>query len=142
MAFAKNLRGVRPLRDPVDMIRHQRGQRFTDHRQYCAFSQYRRRAGRLFPSLYRTGSAIVCLVGEKHRLHSGVAAMAFKRSARREYKDDFSVGSLLNLSVVVAEKDLRSAVELCITILPRTRSRGIRLVNIAHCWLWKMGRMN
>jgi aspartate kinase len=55
--------------------------------------------------------AIVCLVGENIRYTPGVAAMAFSALRGLNIRMISQGASLLNLSVVVAEKDLRGAVE-------------------------------
>jgi aspartate kinase len=55
--------------------------------------------------------AIVCLVGENIRYTPGVAAMAFHALRGVNIRMISQGASLLNLSVVVAEKDLRTAVE-------------------------------
>jgi aspartate kinase len=55
--------------------------------------------------------AIVCLVGENIRYTPGVAARVFKALDRVNIRMISQGASLLNLGVVVAEKDLRAAVE-------------------------------
>ncbi len=56
--------------------------------------------------------AIVCLVGENIRYTPGVAARTFAAFRGINVRMISQGASLLNLSVVVAEKDLREAVEL------------------------------
>ena len=55
--------------------------------------------------------AIVCLVGENIRYTPGVAAHVFKALDKVNIRMISQGASLLNLGVVVAEKDLRAAVE-------------------------------
>src|SRR5208337_3512408 len=55
--------------------------------------------------------AIVCLVGENIRYTPGVAAHVFSALKDVNIRMISQGASLLNLSVVVAEKDLRRAVE-------------------------------
>jgi aspartate kinase len=55
--------------------------------------------------------AIVCLVGENIRYTPGVAARVFNALRGTNIRMISQGASLLNLSVVVAEKDLRTAVE-------------------------------
>jgi len=55
--------------------------------------------------------AIVCLVGENIRYTPGVAAHVFKALNQVNIRMISQGASLLNLGVVVAEKDLRAAVE-------------------------------
>jgi len=55
--------------------------------------------------------AIVCMVGENIRYTPGVAAMVFNALRGVNIRMISQGASLLNLSVVVAEKDLRTAVE-------------------------------
>ena len=55
--------------------------------------------------------AIVCLVGENIRYTPGVASRVFKALASINIRMISQGASLLNLGVVVAEKDLRAAVE-------------------------------
>jgi aspartate kinase len=55
--------------------------------------------------------AIVCLVGENIRYTPGVASRVFKALAETNIRMISQGASLLNLGVVVAEKDLRAAVE-------------------------------
>jgi aspartate kinase len=55
--------------------------------------------------------AIVCLVGENIRFTPGVASRAFEAMHGVNIRMISQGASLLNLSVVVAEKDLRQAVE-------------------------------
>jgi aspartate kinase len=55
--------------------------------------------------------AIVCLVGENIRYTPGVAARVFNALRDMNIRMISQGASLLNLSVVVAEKDLRNAVE-------------------------------
>jgi aspartate kinase len=57
------------------------------------------------------GQAIVCLVGENIRYTPGVASRVFKALADTNIRMISQGASLLNLGVVVAEKDLRAAVE-------------------------------
>jgi len=57
------------------------------------------------------GQAIVCLVGENIRYTPGVAARVFNALRDMNIRMISQGASLLNLSVVVAEKDLRHAVE-------------------------------
>jgi aspartate kinase len=57
--------------------------------------------------------AIVCLVGENIRYTPGVAARVFQRARGINIRMISQGASLLNLSFVVAEKDLRPAVERC-----------------------------
>jgi aspartate kinase len=58
-----------------------------------------------------TGQAIVCLVGENIRYTPGVAAKVFNALTGVNIRMISQGASLLNLSVVVAEGDLRQAVE-------------------------------
>jgi len=58
-----------------------------------------------------TGQTIVCLVGENIRYTPGVASRVFKSIEGVNVRMISQGASLLNLSVVVAEKDLRAAVE-------------------------------
>jgi aspartate kinase len=58
-----------------------------------------------------TGQAIVCLVGENIRYTPGVAARVFNALTGVNVRMISQGASLLNLSVVVAEEDLRKAVE-------------------------------
>jgi aspartate kinase len=58
-----------------------------------------------------TGQTIVCLVGENIRYTPGVASRVFKSLEGVNVRMISQGASLLNLSVVVAEKDLRPAVE-------------------------------
>jgi aspartate kinase len=55
--------------------------------------------------------AIVCLVGENIRYTPGVAARVFDSLRDLNIRMISQGASLLNLSIVVAEKDLRHAVE-------------------------------
>ena len=55
--------------------------------------------------------AIVCLVGENIRYTPGVAARVFGALQDMNIRMISQGASLLNLSIVVAEKDLRHAVE-------------------------------
>jgi aspartate kinase len=55
--------------------------------------------------------AIVCLVGENIRYTPGVAARVFSSLRDMNIRMISQGASLLNLSIVVAEKDLRHAVE-------------------------------
>ena len=55
--------------------------------------------------------AIVCLVGENIRYTPGVASRVFKALEGVNIRMISQGASLLNLGVVVAEKDLRTAVE-------------------------------
>jgi aspartate kinase len=55
--------------------------------------------------------AIVCLVGENIRYTPGVAARVFNALRALNIRMISQGASLLNLSVVIAEKDLRPAVE-------------------------------
>jgi aspartate kinase len=55
--------------------------------------------------------AIVCLVGENIRYTPGVASRVFKALEHTNIRMISQGASLLNLGVVVAEKDLRTAVE-------------------------------
>jgi aspartate kinase len=55
--------------------------------------------------------AIVCLVGENIRFTPGVASRTFAALQGVNIRMISQGASLLNLSVVVAEKDLRQAVE-------------------------------
>ena len=55
--------------------------------------------------------AIVCLVGENIRYTPGVAARVFGALRDMNIRMISQGASLLNLSIVVAEKDLRHAVE-------------------------------
>ena len=57
------------------------------------------------------GQAIVCLVGENIRHTPGVAARAFGSLGGANIRMISQGASLLNLSFVIAEKDLRLAVE-------------------------------
>jgi aspartate kinase len=57
------------------------------------------------------GQAIVCLVGENIRYTPGVASRVFKSLEAVNIRMISQGASLLNLSVVVAEPDLRTAVE-------------------------------
>ena len=57
------------------------------------------------------GQAIVCLVGENIRYTPGVAARVFGALRGMNIRMISQGASLLNLSLVVAEKDLRQAVE-------------------------------
>jgi aspartate kinase len=58
-----------------------------------------------------TDQAIVCLVGENIRFTPGVASRTFAAMTGVNVRMISQGASLLNLSVVVAEKDLRTAVE-------------------------------
>jgi aspartate kinase len=58
-----------------------------------------------------TGQAIVCLVGENIRYTPGVAAKVFNALTGVNIRMISQGASLLNLSVIVAEGDLRQAVE-------------------------------
>ena len=70
--------------------------------------------------------AIVCLVGENIRYTPGVASRVFDALADMNIRMISQGASLLNLSVVVAEKDLRHAVEALHTeFFSRTRSGGV-----------------
>ena len=55
--------------------------------------------------------SIVCLVGENIRYTPGVAARVFGALRDMNIRMISQGASLLNLSIVVAEKDLRHAVE-------------------------------
>ncbi|MDE3197456.1 MAG: lysine-sensitive aspartokinase 3, partial [Acidobacteriota bacterium] len=55
--------------------------------------------------------AIVCLVGENIRYTPGVASRVFQALANVNIRMISQGASLLNLGFVVAEKDLRAAVE-------------------------------
>ena len=69
--------------------------------------------------------AIVCLVGENIRYTPGVAARVFSALRDVNIRMISQGASLLNLSIVVAEKDLRHAVEALHTeFFTRTGSRG------------------
>jgi aspartate kinase len=58
-----------------------------------------------------TGQAIVCLVGENIRYTPGVAARVFNALTGVNVRMISQGASLLNLSIIVAEEDLRKAVE-------------------------------
>ena len=55
--------------------------------------------------------SIICLVGENIRYTPGVAARVFSALRDLNIRMISQGASLLNLSIVVAEKDLRHAVE-------------------------------
>jgi aspartate kinase len=57
------------------------------------------------------GQAIVCLVGENIRYTPGVASRVFAALNDTNIRMISQGASLLNLSVVVAERDLRHSVE-------------------------------
>ena len=111
---APHLRDLRPLRNAGRHGGDQRGQRLADHRQHQPHrSASWASCGSSPKSTVEHDQAIVCLVGENIRHTPGVARRVFNALDGINIRMISQGASLLNLSFVVAEADLRARSRRC-----------------------------
>ncbi len=96
---------------PVDMLGDLGGQRVADHRQYAFPGDDYERDEEFADVMVEDSQAIVCMVGDNIRHTPGIASRAFAALKDINVRMISQGASLLNISLVVAATDLKSAVE-------------------------------